>query len=396
MSRETTKVRAVLTPEIQREVLEQWASRLGFRLRYESERSGSELRVRTWTVDETTEVSFFEDHFLGVYVVHATGDHAEQAARALREVAAFRDLDEVLDEAERADDPAAKIATLGPSVRAVSPQTADPRLLALLRTRLGDPNPSVRRAALVAVGMLEWPEIDPLLDAFEADQVLGPGVRLRRWAKARAHLDGSGEFETHNMAILLSRADAAIAAGAFVRALASIDRLLALSAVRERAYALRAKVRRGQGRPFLAYADALTAVALGSRHNVDIEDARALAAELRDALKLEARRAPVEDDLTANLTVLLGVGRRADVEEIAAGLLAVPSGQESRIQGHQSLAAYEEGREYARTGRRKEALLGLGRAVEIDRKWAEKARKDEYFKALWSDASFKRLTGGVA
>jgi tetratricopeptide (TPR) repeat protein len=392
MSREPTKVRAVLTPEIQREVLEQWASRLGFRIRYESERSGAELRVRTWMVDETTEVSFFEDHFLGVYVVHATGDHAEQAARALREVAAFRDLDEVLDDAERADDPAAKIATLGPAVRAVSPQAAEPRLLALLRVRLGDPNASVRRAALVALGMLEWPEIDPLLDAFEADPVLGPGVRLRRWAKGRAYVDGAGEFETQNIDILLGRADAAIAVGAFARALASIDRLLALSVVRERAYALRAKVRHRQGRRFLAYADALTAVALGSRHNVDVEDARTLAAELRDALKLAARNAPAEVDLTANLNVLLGVGRCADVEEIATGLLAVPSGQEARIRIHQSLAAYEEGREYARTGRRKEALKGLGRAVAIDRKWAEKAKEDDYFKALWNDAAFKRLT----
>ena len=83
-------VKAVLTPELQRDVLEQWATRLGWALRYASERSGSELRARTWTVDDATELTFFEDHILGVYFIHATGEHATQAAEALREVAAFR------------------------------------------------------------------------------------------------------------------------------------------------------------------------------------------------------------------------------------------------------------------------------------------------------------------
>jgi tetratricopeptide (TPR) repeat protein len=393
MSRGPNKVRVVLPPELQREVLEQWAARLGFELRYESERSGSELRGRTWTVDETTEVSFFEDHFLGVYVLHATGDHAEQAVRALREVVAFRELDEVLDEAERASDPASKISALGAAVRAVNPEVTHERLLALLKARLEEPNPSVRRAALVALGMLDWPEIDPMLGAFEADPVLGPGVRLRRWAKARSLADGTGEFETQNIDILISRAEGAIAASAWARASRSIEKLLDLSVVRERAYALRARVRRAEGRPYLAYADALTATALGGRHNVNVDDARALAAELADELSREGPTSSSPDDLTTNLAVLLGVGRRADVEEIATGLLAVPTGQEARIRVHQSLAAYEEGREYARTGRRKEALRDLARAVELDRKWAEKAREDEYFKSLWKDPAFKRITG---
>src|SRR5438876_11701842 len=92
-------VKAVLTPELQREVLEQWATRLGWTLRDASERSGSELRARTWRVDEATSLTFFEDHILGVYFIHATGEHAEQAAVALREVTAFREIDEVFEEA---------------------------------------------------------------------------------------------------------------------------------------------------------------------------------------------------------------------------------------------------------------------------------------------------------
>jgi hypothetical protein len=189
------KVRAVLPSQIQREVLEQWAARLGWKILYESERSGSELRGRTWMVDETTELSFFEDHLLGVYFLYATGNHAEEAARALRQVVAFREIDELLEEAERASDPAAKVATLGPLVRAASSEAADPRMLALFQERLGDSNPSVRRAALVALGIVEWPEIDPMLDAFEADPVLGPGVRLRRWAKEQAQVMGTGDRE---------------------------------------------------------------------------------------------------------------------------------------------------------------------------------------------------------
>ena len=209
------EVKAVLTPELHREVLEQWATRLGWTLRDASERSGSELRARTWSVDEATFVTLFEDHILGVYFIHATGENADIAAEALREVTSFRELDEVFEEAERASDPAAKIASLGPLVRAIDPGAPDERLLALFRARLGDPNPSVRRAALVTLGMLERPEIDALLDTFEGDPVLGPGVRLRRKARARQTPLSAGDFETQNADVLLARAGAAIAQGAW-------------------------------------------------------------------------------------------------------------------------------------------------------------------------------------
>lgn len=387
-------VRAVLTPELKREVLEQWAARLGWALRYESERSGSELRGRTWTVDEATELTFFEDHILGVYFIHATGDHAEEAAIALRDVVDLRERDELFEEAERASYPAAKIASLGPAVRAVDPAAADARLLALSRARLGDANPSVRRAALVTLGMLEWPEIDAMLDAFEADPVLGPGVRLRRWARARQRAEGAGDFDTHNVGVLLGRAVAAIAEGAWERALAAIDRLLARGAGSARAYALRAAVRRGQGRRYLAYADALTAVALGKGHVVDVADARALAEEIRGELLRERKAAPPEDNLVTNLAALLDLGRHADVEEVAVGLLAVPSRQEALVTFYRGLAAYEEGEASARAGRRAEALRHLARAVELDRRWAEKAKKDASWKPLAKSAAWKRLTGG--
>jgi len=393
------EVKAVLTPELQREVLEQWATMLGWILRDASERSGSELRSRTWAVDQATSLTFFEDHILGVYFIHATGDNAELAAGSLLEVTSFREIDEVLEEAERASDPAAKIASLGPVVRAVDPGAPDGRLLALFRARLGDPNASVRRAALVTLGMLEHPAIDSLLDAFEADPVLGPGVRLRRSARARQTPLGADDFETQNVDVLLARAGAAIAQGAWERALAAVERILTRSPPAARAYALRALVWRGQGRAYLAYADALTAAALGRRDDVDVADAQGLADELKGALVRDGRAAAADLDLTRNLTALIAAGRLHEAEEVAVGLLAVPSRQEALIGFYRGLCAYEEAVAAAREGRRAElrserVTQHLARAAELDRRWIEKAKTDAVFKSLWKSAAFRRLTGG--
>ena len=303
----------------------------------------------------------------------------------------------MFEEAERARDPASKIASLGALVRALDPAAHGERLLALFRARLSDPNPSVRRAALVTLGMLERPEIDALLDAFEVDPVLGPGIRLRRWARAQQRSEGTDDFEPQNADVLLARAGAAIAQGAWERALASIERLLARSPASARAYALRALLWRGQGRDYLAYADALTALALAQGRDVDIDDTRvlsqrALAEELKEALVRDGRAAAADLDLTRNLTALIAAGRHAEVEEVAVGLLAVPSRQEALIGFYRGLAAYEEAAAEAHAGQRTQALRHLARAAELDRRWAEKAKTDAAMKPLWKIAAFRRLT----
>lgn len=407
MSQRPESLRAALPQEVQREVVEQWAERLGWSLVYASERSGSELRGRTFRVDVGTELSFFEDHLLGAYFVHATGPQAKEAMAALREVVALREVDEVLEEASRATEPAAKIASLGPLSRALDPEEPHARALALFEARLEDRNASVRRATLVALGILSWSTVDPLLERFEADPVLGPGVRLRRWAKARADADGAVDFETQNVEVLLTRATAAVEAGAYARAQVAVDRLLSLSVVRERAYALRARIRRAEGLRLLAYADALTAASLGRRNGLDMSEvvalAEALARELVSAGSGEGVGGEgvggegvggVSEDVTANLAALLGAGRRDEVEEIAAGLLRVPSGQEARIRLCGALAAYESAREDARGDRREASIAALRRAVAQDTSWGEKARKDAAFQGLLRDPEFKRVTGG--
>jgi hypothetical protein len=403
MNQKPESVRAALPQEVQREVVEQWAERLGWALVYASERSGSELRGRTFRVGAGTELSFFEDHLLGTYFVHATGPQAQAAMAALREVVALREVDEVLEDAARATDAAAKIASLGPLSRALDPEEPHARALALFEARLADGNASVRRATLVALGILSWSAIDPLLERFEADPVLGPGVRLRRWAKVRADEGGAVDFETKNVGVLLTRATAAVEAGAHARAQVAVDRLLSLSVVREQAYALRARIRRAEGRTLLAYADALTAVSLGRRHGLDVTYVMALAEALAGELKpadAEARAVAKgqtaggeDEDVTANLATLLGAGRRDEVEEIAAGLLRVPSGQEARIRLCSALAAYESARESARNNRPEASISALRRAVTQDASWGEKARKDATFQELLQDPEFKRVTG---
>jgi tetratricopeptide (TPR) repeat protein len=54
-------------------------------------------------------------------------------------------------------------------------------------------------------------------------------------------------------------------------------------------------------------------------------------------------------------------------------------------------AWYNKACAYSLKGDKENALKNLSKAIELDAKYKEEAKGDEYFKNLWNDEDFKRI-----
>lgn len=316
------------------------------RLTGEGARGEGWLTALVFRGEDGTTASYRENHPLGTVELILEGPGEAALAEAARTALRMSTLEAALAEAQAAATPAARVRTLGPVIQhAMRATAAIEGVLALLRERLRDASAPVRRAALFGCFHLNWPEIAAETEAVAEDPALAHGVADLREARARAARGEGRDFETSDPDKLLSRAWGALREGNAERALKAVEALLREDEVAEEAYAARGMAQRALGRPWLAYADLVTACALGSRHGADVGEWRALAAELRDQAAAAAGGA--EEDVVDSMERLLGAGRNEDAVEIADALLALRSGREALVHFYRGMALWDEGEKAA-------------------------------------------------
>jgi len=325
-----------------RAALDALGARHGLKLAHEGARGDGWLTGVVLRGDDGTSLSYREEHSLGTAELILEGPGEEQLAAAVREAWPLSTLEEALARAQAASAPAERVRTLGPVLQhALRSTAAIEAVVALLRARLRDESAPVRRAALFSCFHLSWPEIAAEAEAVGEDPELAHGVADLREARARAARGEARDDQTSDPEVLLARARAAVREGSHEQALKAVERILREHEVEEEAYAVRALAYRGMQRPWLACADLFAACALGSRHDAEVGEWRALAAELRD--QAAAEQGDADEDIVDGIEKLLGVGRNADVVEIADALLAVRTGREALLHFYRGMALWDEG-----------------------------------------------------
>lgn len=333
---------AYVVPEepIARAALTAFARERGLRLTGESARGNGWVTARVFKGEDGTRLEYREEHELGTAEIMVEGPGEERLAAEARAAFPASTLEEAVARARAAGSPADRVRTLGPVVQhAMHAVDAVEAVAALIRERLADEHAPVRRAALVACFYLPWPEIDAAAEALAGDPELAGGVAALRETRALSASGEAGDYDTNDQEVLLARAYAAVREGNLERAFKAVAAILDETEVAQDAYAARALAHRAAGRPWMAWADLLTACALGHRHGADVSAWRALADEVRP-LALAAGEAG--EDVLENLERLLSVGRNEDVVEIADGLLAARSGREALLHFYRGMAFWDE------------------------------------------------------
>lgn len=325
---------------VARAALAAFARERGLRLTGESARGNGWVTARVFKAEDGTRLEYREEHELGTVEIVVEGPGEERLAAEARAAFPASTLEDALARARAAGSPADRVRALGPVVQHVM-HAADAveAVVALIRARLADERAPVRRAALVACFYLPWPEIDAAAEAVAGDPDLAGGVASLRETRELSARGEGADYDTSDQEVLLSRAYAAVREGNLERAFKAVAAILEESEVAQDAYAARALAQRAAGRPWMAWADLLTACALGHRHGADVRAWRALADEAR-AHALAAGEA--DEELVENLERLLGVGRNEDVIEIADALLAARSGREAWLHFYRGMALWDE------------------------------------------------------
>lgn len=194
-----TECTVVLDPIVTSEGFVEGADAAGWERiaeRHESESSNHELIYRPDADDKKNTIHYVEDQFVRVRYVLVRGPDARALAEAIRERYDYIDEGTLLELAETDSDDLQTIVDGLMSVTVLGDQVGHARLARLVEKRLAHENKAVRRAALIAVSWLEWPDFratverlarhDPAKDAREDAVNLAESYALRDTETAAA------------------------------------------------------------------------------------------------------------------------------------------------------------------------------------------------------------------
>lgn len=124
--------------------------------RKKSASQNRELIYRREEGDRNT-IHFVEDQFVRVRYAFVRGPNAAAIAKQVEDRFDYLEEDKLLEQAEKDGDPQSRIDGLM-SVTVLGNQAGHSRLVKLVEKRLADDTSAVRRAALISVSWLEWPD----------------------------------------------------------------------------------------------------------------------------------------------------------------------------------------------------------------------------------------------
>jgi len=162
----------VLDPVVTAEGFAEGADAAGWDLvdeREESESSNHELIYRPDEEDEKNTIHYVEDQFVRVRYALARGPDAAALAEALQERFDYMDQEELLKLAEKDRDDLQTMVDGLMSATVLGDQAGHARLAKLVEKRLGHENSAVRRAALISVSWLEWPDFRKTVEQLAKD-----------------------------------------------------------------------------------------------------------------------------------------------------------------------------------------------------------------------------------
>jgi len=137
--------------------------------------------VDTWaTADGATIIRFVNDSPIGLNYVRVQGDAVDLVERQIQENLEIWSISEAIDALRDADGPAAKRLALY-VVALTAPSTPDDEVVGRLREAAADPDVSVRRSFVEAVGYLPWPALVEHVDELrrnDSDPVVRDDARL--------------------------------------------------------------------------------------------------------------------------------------------------------------------------------------------------------------------------
>ena len=185
--------RVILDDSLSPQVFAKGAEEAGWELMQKHPESHSNTLEHIYRAgkDGKSTVHYIEDQFVKVRYALARGPDAKALAKAITDLFPHGPDDRVLAAAE--DDsqgPQYSVDWLM-SATVLGDQAGHARLRKLVEKRLAHGNPGVRRAALIAVSWLEWPDFRATVDRM-AREDQDPGVRdiAAGLAKSYASRDG--------------------------------------------------------------------------------------------------------------------------------------------------------------------------------------------------------------
>jgi hypothetical protein len=124
----------------------------------ETESRNHELIYRPDEEDEENRIHYVEDQFMRVRYALARGPRAKALARTIEQRFDYMIEEELLKLAEKDGDDLQTMVDSLMSATVLGDQAGHARLAKLIEKRLGHENKAVRRAALISVSWLEWPD----------------------------------------------------------------------------------------------------------------------------------------------------------------------------------------------------------------------------------------------
>jgi hypothetical protein len=182
----------VLDPVVTSEGFAEGADAAGWELVEEvaeSESSNHELIYRPDEDDDENTIHYVEDQFVRVRYALARGPDAEDLAEQLQDRFDYMIEEELLKLAEKDRDDLQTMVDGLMSATVLGDQAGHERMRKLVEKRLAHENSAVRRAALISVSWLEWPDFretvermakeDKAADVREDAENLAESYRLR-------------------------------------------------------------------------------------------------------------------------------------------------------------------------------------------------------------------------
>jgi hypothetical protein len=160
----------VLDPIVTAAGFAEGADGAGWELVEEHKKSDSinrELIYRREEGDRNT-IHYVEDQFLRVRYAFVRGRNAAAIARQVEDRFDYIEEAKILELAEKDGDPQGKVDGLM-SATVLGGQAGHARLVRLVEKRLADESSAVRRAALISVSWLEWPDFRATVEKLAKD-----------------------------------------------------------------------------------------------------------------------------------------------------------------------------------------------------------------------------------
>lgn len=312
----------------------------GLRRVVELRRSHTQPRLLRWSdaadasaAASSSSVEYKEDHVLGQRQIYLSGPRAHELASLCAETWPCWSPAQALALSADAADPTTKVELLAPLAALIGDgAVALPEARAVLLGRLGDDTAAVRRAALLVCKRAAGAPGAALRAALLAEPQLDPVVRSELAAPSDpetpdaldAGADGPGAAA--EPAALVVQVEEAQRSGDVARAELLLGQVLAIEPLDGAAYWARAQLRAAAGQAWPALVDVTTALALGRRQGVRLQQMQQLQSTLRAQLTAAAEPPPASVELQAVAQVrwLLRLGRLHECEEVAELLVTLP------------------------------------------------------------------------